>query len=41
MSLTTQLLDSDLNEIENNTLSDLKFNADTGKFESLDGDSTW
>lgn len=38
--LNYSILDSDLNEIENNTLSDLKFNADTGKFESLNGDST-
>jgi flagellar hook-associated protein 3 FlgL len=33
------ILDSDANVVENQTVSDLKFNSTTGEFESLNGDS--
>jgi flagellin-like hook-associated protein FlgL len=35
--LNYSILDSDSNEIENQTVSDLTFNSETGKFQSLDG----
>ncbi len=37
--LNYSILDSDSNEIENQTISDLTFNSETGKFQSLDGQS--
>jgi flagellar hook-associated protein 3 FlgL len=37
--LNYSILDSELNEIENQTVSDLTFNSETGKFQSLDGQS--
>jgi flagellar hook-associated protein 3 FlgL len=37
--LNYSILDSDSNEIENQTVSDLTFNSETGKFQSLDGQS--
>jgi flagellar hook-associated protein 3 FlgL len=37
--LNYSILDSNSNEIENKTISDVKFNAESGKFESIDGDS--
>ncbi len=36
--LNYSILDSDSNEIENQTVSDLTFNSETGKFQSLDGE---
>lgn len=38
-ALNYSILDSNSNEIENKTISDVKFNAESGKFESIDGDS--
>lgn len=36
--LNYSILDPDSNEIENQTVSDLTFNSETGKFQSLDGE---
>jgi flagellar hook-associated protein 3 FlgL len=36
--LNYSILDSDSNEIENQTVSDLTFNSETGKFQSMDGE---
>ncbi len=36
--LNYSILDSDSNEIENQTVTDLMFNPENGKFQSLDGE---